>query len=190
MNHWRAFLADISRYHALRPMARWRLVVQYQGLWALAEYRYSRWVRVDVHAGPHRGALRLVGFVWHKVIEITTGIDLPSTVDIGPGLHIAHFGGIFVNHHARIGSNCNIGAGVVIGSGGRGDAAGAPVLGDRVFIGPGACVLGPVRIGDDVAIGANAVVTTDLPASAVAVGNPARIVSSRGSGDLIVLEPR
>ncbi len=190
MDQWRAFLADVSRYHALSPMPGWRLVLQHQGLWALAEYRFSRGVRLHVRARGPRMFLRLVGFVWHKVIEITTGIDLPNTAEIGPGLHIAHFGGIFVNAEARLGTNCNLGAGVVIGSGGRGSAAGSPVIGDRVFIGPGACVLGPVRVADDVAIGANAVVLADLPPQAVAVGSPARVVSFLGSADYIVLEPR
>jgi serine O-acetyltransferase len=69
--------------------------------------------------------------------------------------------------------------------GGRGENRGSPKLGDRVFVGPGACLFGSITIGNDVAIGANAVVTKDLPDNAVAVGVPAKIVSYKGSQDFI-----
>ena len=105
---------------------------------------------------------------------------------MGPGLFISHFGTVIVNPQTRLGSHCNLGHGVTIGSGGRGEkdgdpVEGVPVIGDRVYIGPGACLFGPIEIGDDVAVGANAVVTQSLPARAVAVGIPARIVNRKGS---------
>jgi serine O-acetyltransferase len=86
-----------------------------------------------------------------------------------------------------MGEYCNLSQGVTIGVGGRGENSGCPKLGDRVFIGPGAKILGSISIGNDVAIGANAVVTKDLPDNAVAVGVPAKIISYKGSKDFIVL---
>jgi len=80
-----------------------------------------------------------------------------------------------IHKEVVIGSNVTICQNVTVGGRGK---AGAPVIEDNVFIGAGACVLGPVRIGNGARIGANAVVLADIPAGAVAVGIPARIVGS------------
>ena len=109
------------------------------------------------------------------------GLSVPYTTPIGPGFYIGHFGGVVISTRARIGRNCNISQGVTIGASSRGDRAGAPTIGDNVYIGPGAKVLGAIQVGNDVAIGANAVVTRDVPDHSVVVGIPARVVSSAGS---------
>ena len=107
--------------------------------------------------------------------------------EIGPGLCVGHAiaGGIIMNDKTRIGKNCNIHHGVTIGVKNRGCAVGVPVFGDNVYIGPGAKVIGGIRIGNNVAIGANAVVTHDVPDNAVVGGVPARILSHNGSSGLI-----
>jgi serine O-acetyltransferase len=69
----------------------------------------------------------------------------------------------------------------VLGQLNRGPRAGCPVIGDRVFFGSGAKVIGRIMVGNDASIGANAVVTKDVPASGVAGGVPARILSDAGS---------
>jgi serine O-acetyltransferase len=181
------FRADIERYIVLKNNSWLYLILTQQGLWALAEYRFSRWVRTSVHIPLIRQILKLFGFIWHKLIEITTGIDIPNQAEVGKGLYIGHFGGIFLNTGVQMGEYCNLSQGVTIGVGGRGENSGCPKLGDRVFIGPGAKILGSISIGNDVAIGANAVVTKDLPDNAVAVGVPAKIISYKGSKDFIVL---
>lgn len=86
-----------------------------------------------------------------------------------------------------IGKNCNISQGVTIGPTKRGSRRGCPTIGDNVFIGPGALVIGGIKIGRNVAIGGNAVVNKDIPDNAVVVGNPGVIVSFEGSGDYINL---
>ncbi|HZT41924.1 MAG TPA: serine O-acetyltransferase [Chthonomonadaceae bacterium] len=96
--------------------------------------------------------------------------------DIGPGLVIVHSIGIVINTHVRAGRNLVIQHGVTIGA----EKDQSPVLGDNVFIGAGAKVLGAIRIGSDVKIGANAVVTKDLPDGATAVGIPARVIKIYG----------
>jgi serine O-acetyltransferase len=180
------FRADIERYIALQQKSWLYLLVARQGLWALAEYRFSRWVHTSVNVPLVRQILKVFCFIWHKLIEITTGIDIPNQVEIGKGLYIGHFGGIILNADVKMGENCNLSQGVTIGVGGRGENSGSPKLGDRVFIGPGAKIFGSISIGNDVAIGANAVVTKDLPDNAVAVGVPAKIVSYKGSKDFII----
>ena len=100
-------------------------------------------------------------------------------------MYIGHFGGIIVSGGAKIGEYCNLSQGVTIGFAGRGEKRGCPTIGDRVYVATGAKVLGAITIGNDVAIGANAVVAKDLPDNAVAVGVPAKIISYDGAGDFV-----
>jgi serine O-acetyltransferase len=109
------------------------------------------------------------------------GISIPFDTDIGAGFYIGHFGGIVVNAQSRIGRNCNISQGVTLGQSNRGARQGCPTIGDNVYLGPGAKVIGAVHIDDHAAIGANAVVTRDVPAHAVVAGIPARVISFAGS---------
>jgi serine O-acetyltransferase len=147
-------------------------------------FKYVFWMRAC--AATQRGpwSLRLLYPLCrccYRHYMFKFGISIPFTTRIGPGFYIGHFGGIVVSDGAEIGRNCNISHGVTIGASNRGQRAGAPVIGDDVYIGPGAKVIGGIRIGDDVAIGANAVVTHDVPSGSVVAGVPARVVSSEGS---------
>lgn len=99
-----------------------------------------------------------------------SGAELHPSASIGPGLCLMHSSGIVVGHEVRTGRGLRLYQGVTLGDGSR---PGQPVLGDDVTVGAGACVLGPVRVGDRVVIGANAVVTRDLPDDVVATGAPA-----------------
>lgn len=179
------FKADVDRYVYMGVGSWLYVLLTKQGLWALAEYRFSRWVLTKVRIPVVRQVLNLFSLVWHKLIEVTTGIDIPKHADIGKGLYIGHFGGIIVNPDVKIGDYCNLSQDITIGIGGRGEKQGCPTIGDRVFVGPGVRIIGPIAIGNDVAIGANAVVTKDLPDLAVAVGVPAKIISYRGSQDFV-----
>jgi len=118
-------------------------------------------------------------------LEIKYGISLPHTTQIGPGLFIGHFGSIVVNEGATIGRNCNLSHGVTIGQKNRGKFKGCPQIGDCVYIGPGAAIIGSVTVGSNVAIGANAVVVNHINESEVVVGNPARVVSTGGAKDYV-----
>ena len=180
------FRADIDRYVIVYNQNWLFLLLTKQGLWASAEYRFGYWVRSKVHIPIIRQILKLISFICHKLIEITTGIDIPSQAVIGKGLYIGHFGGIILNAEAIIGENCNLSNDITIGIGGRGEKRGCPKIGNRVFIGPGARLFGSIQIGDDVAIGANSVVTKDLPDKAVAVGIPAKVISYEGSMDYVI----
>lgn len=118
--------------------------------------------------------------------SVKYGISIPYKTRIGSGFYIGHFSGIFVNERAIIGMNCNISQGVTIGQVNRGQRQGWPTIGDNVYIGPGAKIIGQIHIGDNVAIGANCVVTSDIPDSAVVVGIPGKVISYKGSDGYIL----
>jgi serine O-acetyltransferase len=123
--------------------------------------------------------------VVNRLVEVWSGIGIAPQTRVGPGLYIGHFGGVIISGDVVIGANCNLSQGVTLGVGGRGASRGCPVLGDRVYVGPGAKVFGPISIGDDAAIGANAVVTGDVPPGAVVAGVPARVLNYSGSFDFV-----
>lgn len=142
-----------------------------QGFWAMTVYRFGRW-RYTIRWGIVRKPMSLLYHVLYKWIQVVAGIELPCEVEVGPNFVIDHFGGIVVSGYARFGADCRIRNGVVIGLA-RVEEPTAPWIGDRVDIGAGAKVLGGIRIGNDVVIGANAVVIRDVPDAHMAVGVPA-----------------
>jgi serine O-acetyltransferase len=123
---------------------------------------------------------KFIGYVLHRK-KIRFGIDIAPRASIGVGFYIGHFGHIVVSARAVIGNHCNISQGVTIGIINSGPKKGVPTIGDHVYIGPGAKIIGSINIGNNVAIGANSVVTNDIPDCAVVVGVPARVVSYDGS---------
>jgi serine O-acetyltransferase len=115
--------------------------------------------------------LRKIAVLEHRFWSVVTGADVPLTSRIGGGL-LPHPNGVVIHPSAVIGPNCLLFQQVTLGAG-RG---GLPVLGGHVDVGAGAKILGPVRVGDHVVIGANAVVTRDVPSCGVAAGIPARLL--------------
>lgn len=148
-----------------------------QGFWALVVYRFGRW-RYRVRPAPLRKVFSLLYRVLYKLVQIVTGIELPCEVPVGKNFVIEHSGGIVVSGYARFGDNCRIRNGVVIGLARVGDPC-APVIGNNVDIGTGAKLLGRITIGNNVWIGANAVVVKDVPDNSIAVGVPAVIKPAR-----------
>ncbi|NLN75142.1 MAG: serine acetyltransferase [Armatimonadetes bacterium] len=184
------FKADIDRYVAYSGQSKLKLLLLTQGLWATAEYRYNRWVHLKVRIPVVRQLMKLFGLFWHKWIQMCTGIDLPCSTDIGKGLYIGHFGGIIIGDGVKIGEKCNISQGITIGFAGRGDRWGSPTIGNGVQIYTGAVIVGKITVGDNAVIGANAVVTKDVPESAVVGGVPAKILSYDGASDFINYDVR
>jgi len=109
------------------------------------------------------------------------GMEIFPSTDIDKGFYIGHFGSIIINPKVKIGKNCNISQGVTIGASIRGKTQGYPTIGDNVFIAPGAKIFGNITIGNNVAIGANAVVTKSFPDNSVIAGSPAKLISQDGS---------
>ncbi len=152
-----------------------------QGFWALWVYRYGRW-RYGIRPALVRKPFSMLYHLLFKTVQILAGIELPCEAEIGSNFVIDHSGGIVISGYARFGNNCRIRNGVTVGLR-RIDEPKAPWIGDDVDIGAGAKLLGPIRIGNRVAIGANAVVLCDVPDDCIAVGVPA-IVKVRRSTEL------
>lgn len=151
-------------------------------------WRFERHLRrVEYWKNCHRSRpLRPIYYFlyWRfRRLSLRLGYSIPPNV-FGPGLSIAHPGTLIVNDAARIGENCRIHPGVTIGTA-AGEEHAAPRIGKNAFIGPNAVILGPIEIGDDVAIGANAVVNRSFPENGVTLaGVPAKKVSDKGSRGL------
>ncbi|SAL77941.1 serine acetyltransferase [Caballeronia peredens] len=123
----------------------------------------------------HHFRVPLLPWLLKVLNRILFSVALPPSVKVGRNVTFGYQGlGIVVHRHAVLGNNIVIAPNVVIGGRGR---RGAPVIEDDVLIGAGACVLGPVVIGKGAKIGANAVVLSDVPPGAIAVGVPARVIA-------------
>ena len=157
--------------------------------WRTPGFRYTFLMRSALSLRQGGVLLRALHYVCRVLLHgcgVKYGISIPYNTRVGGGLYIGHFGGIVVNQGAVIGRDCNINHNVTIGVKFGGRNAGLPVIGDRVYLGPGCVVIGGIRLGNDVAVGANAVVVDSVPDSGVVAGIPARVLSHRGSGDYVV----
>lgn len=104
------------------------------------------------------------------------GIEILPTTEIGEGIYIGHPYNITINQGAIIGKNVNIMKGVTIGAENRGDRAGCPTIGNRVYLGINSTVVGNIKIGDDVLISPNTFVNRDVPDHSIVIGNPCKII--------------
>jgi serine O-acetyltransferase len=148
-----------------------------EGFWALAVHRFGNW-RMGIRHRLVRAPCTIIYRVLRRVVQVTCGIKLDYTVKIGRRLRIEHFGGMILGARS-IGDDVVIRQNTTFGIKSRDDLNAKPIIEDRVDIGAGACIIGNVRIGHDSVIGANAVVTTDIPPRAVAVGVPAKVIKIR-----------
>lgn len=144
-----------------------------QGAWALLIYRFSH-LRMGVRFRLVRMPWWLLNVILQKISEWIFGICIPESVVMGRRVRIEHFGPIVIHGAAKIGNDCLLRQGITIGNKGDKDPYGAPTIGAGVEIGAGAVLLGRIVVGDKAVIGANAVVTKDVPPGAVMVGVPAR----------------
>ena len=147
-------------------------------------FKYNFWMRTCSYTKSNR-FLRYSVYQFAKFylrqLNYKFGISIPHETKIGSGFYIGHFGCIVVSPYCEIGKNCNISHGVTLGQANRGKKQGYPILGNNVYIGPGAKIIGAVRIGNNVAIGANCVVTKDIPDNSVVVGIPGKVISQKGA---------
>lgn len=182
MNAFQGIHSDFRRYRAQGLPTHYIFLMQ--GFWAMFYYRISHsWFHASSPVA--RKILKFPARILQTFSEALTHICLPPACEIGKGLHISHFN-VFVGTTAHVGDYCSLHQGVTLG---RAHNKGAfPTLKNRVFVGANALILGEITIENDVVIAAGAVVTHSIPARAVAVGNPAKIISYRGSFDLIQYE--
>lgn len=152
------------------------------GFRAMAIYRFGVW-RMGIRPKLLRAPFSILYRMLFRKVRNTYGIELPYSAKVGRRVIIEHQGDIVIHGDAVIGDDSIIRQGVTIGNRYLDRALDAPLLGKRVNVGAGAKILGCVTIGDDACIGANAVVLSDIPAGATAVGIPAKVITPRPSGD-------
>ena len=147
---------------------KFEILLTNQGVHAILLYRIAHLLYLN--------NFRLIAKIISQIARFFTGIEINPACFIGKGLLIDHGIGVVIGETAIIGDDCTIFHGVTLG--GRGNVKGKrhPTLHDGVFIGAGAKVLGNIEIGNNVKIGANAVVLVDIPDNATAVGVPARVI--------------
>jgi serine O-acetyltransferase len=152
-----------------------------QGFWAIFQYRIANGIYRKLRIPLVRQVFLLFCLLWQKIIEITTGISIPASVQIGHSFYIGHFGGIILNGNAVIGNNCNISQGVTIGISGIENKRGVPIIGNDVYIGANAVLAGKITIGNTVLIGACSMVNSSFADNTVVMGVPAVVISNHGS---------
>lgn len=152
------------------------------GFWAIAVHRLGN-ARMDVSPKLLRAPLTLAYRAAYHGINWLWGIDLSYTVKLGRRVRIWHHGGMVLGARA-IGDDVHLRQNTTLGLAHRSSTTKKPIIGDRVDVGAGACILGDVTVGDDCVIGANSVVVRDLPAGATAFGVPARPVNLKANGSI------
>ena len=151
------------------------------GFWAVATHRFGN-ARMGVKTRLLRGPLTVAYEAMFLGVKWLWGIDLAYTVKLGRRVRIWHHGGMVLGACA-IGDDVHIRHNTTLGLANRNEDTKKPVIGSRVDIGAGACVLGAVTVGDDCVIGANTVVLRDVPAGCTVLGVPARPVNLRANCD-------
>ena len=146
------------------------------GFQAVAVHRFGNW-RMRIRRKALRAPFSVLYRALYRCVRNIYGIELPYTTRLGRRVVFEHQHGIVIHGYSLIGDGCVIRQGVTLGNRGTERPLEAPRLGDRVNVGAGAKILGGVTVGNDAKIGANAVVTKDVPAQAVAVGIPARVLT-------------
>ena len=164
----RADLEHARAVNGLPPgrMSLWVMTPLHPGSVAVMSYRLAAWTR-RVRIPVLRQVLLVLVVIMRRVIYITTGVEISPKAEIGPGLVVHTTHGVFIAE-TRIGRNCVVQHGVAITHGVRS-------VGDNVYFGPGAKVIGRAAIGNNVRVVANSVVMTDVADNLTVVGVPARI---------------
>jgi serine O-acetyltransferase len=138
---------------------------------SIGAYQYHR-----ARRGPWHGLMRKIARARHVFWSVITQSDIAPEAKLGKGLMLPHPNGVVIHEDAVVGDDCMIMQQVTIGMIGE-DCV--PTVGNNVYVGAGAKVIGKINIGDGARIGANAVVTQDVPANYTAVGIPARLLERK-----------
>ncbi len=168
---------DLARAYFVTKGSRLRRVldcVRNPAVHAIVVYRFGHWL-LDKPFAVRLMLKPFFAWQYHRV-RSKWGIEIGPEATIGPGLFIWHYGGIFVGGDVVAGENLILSHDVTIGFSQSLKMQGHPVLGDNVYIAPGAKLAGKIRVGDNVKIGANAVVERDVPDNALVQARPVQVV--------------
>ena len=171
---FRQLREDIAIVKEKDPAARssFEILLTYSGLKAVRSYRRAHWF--------YQHKFYTIARIISQRARHKTGIEIHPGATIGDGLFIDHGMGVVIGETTIIGDNCLLYQGVTLGGTGKDKGKRHPTLGDNVMVGAGAKVLGPINIGNNVKVAANAVVLKDIPDNCTAVGVPARIARMAG----------
>jgi serine O-acetyltransferase len=167
------FSEDIARYKSMGLAGR-QLWLN-PAVWAVAIYRFGNWLYTAKPFILIRIPFKIIYFFGYMFSEVVMEMCLDPQATIGGGLYIGHIGGVHINPQAVLGRNCNLTHGITIGTSAMG-RQGAPIVGDNVYIGTGATLVGKIKIGNGAKIAANTLVITNVPEGATVMGVPGRII--------------
>lgn len=167
----RALRSDLRAARERDPAARSSAEVAlcYPGLHAVWGHRICHWL--------WQREVKFVARLLSAVTRAVTGVDIHPGAELGEGLFIDHATGVVIGETAEVGAQVTLYQGVTLGGTSLSRGKRHPTVEDRVTIGAGAKVLGPITIGHDSRIGANAVVVRDVPPNSVVVGVPGQVIS-------------
>lgn len=182
-----AFAVDLAKAYTIllgapapRASRKLRLWIGSVELHCLAAYRFGRWAgevrRRGGMAAPTGLVLTVAHRIWNRRMMSRHHVDISARSEIGPGLLVMHHHGLIVGP-SQIGGNCVLHQNVTIGQRVAGGDQGVPRIGDNVWIGPGATIVGAIVIGSGSTISAGAVVTRDVPERSLVAGNPGRVIT-------------
>lgn len=173
---------DIKAIYKNDPAAKGLECILYPGLHAIISHRYIAHPLYTIR-------LRFLARLFSQLSRFFTGIEIHPGATIGKGFFIDHGSAIVIGETAEIGKNCILFHNVTIGGTGKHSGKRHPTIGDDVFIGTGATILGPITVGNNVKIGAECVVIMhDVPDNCTVVGAPAKIVKLNGEKVNMALE--
>ncbi|CAN5515899.1 hypothetical protein BH10ACI4_BH10ACI4_01150 [soil metagenome] len=143
-------------------------------VWSIVTYRLGNWLYTTPPNVLVRIPAKLLYFVANMFCEVVMEMCIDAQATIGGGISFGHIGGIHINPGAVIGNDCDIAHRVTIGTSAMG-RKGAPVLGDNVYVGTGATLIGRLKVGSGAKIAANTLVIGNVPAGATVIGVPGRV---------------
>ena len=166
--------SDLNAYMERDPAARSRFEIffLYSGFKAVRAYRRANWF--------YRHNMKFIARWISQNARRRTGVEIHPGATIGSGLVIDHGMGVVIGETTEIGNDCTIYQNVTLGGTGKDHGKRHPTLGNNVLVGTGAKVLGPFKVGDNARIAAGAVVLSEVPENATAVGVPARVTRING----------
>jgi serine O-acetyltransferase len=178
---FQSIIEDVRAINRNDPAARNIEFLLYPGFHAILIHRFV--------CVLHKLGIPLFPRLFSQISRLLTGIEIHPGAAIGSGLFIDHGAGVVIGETAEIGHNCVLFHNVTLGGTGKHAGKRHPTLGNNVFVGTGATILGPVIIGDNVRIGANTFIyMVDIPDNCTVVGTPAVIV--RRDGQKVHLKPQ
>lgn len=190
------FRRDLQRYWSLDSkdgnpglVEKLRILLHAPQVQSIALYRFGNWISKNVKPKPIRLPLKIAYHLLEKTNHALWGIHIDEGAEIGSGFYIGHVGDLLIGP-VKIGEDCNISAHCRMGRRTDGLGGGTPTIGDRVYIGSGAILFGPIHIGAGATIGPLTVVGRNVAPRSMVSGNPMQVVRKDWDNSTQIYGPR